>query len=104
MAVCHTAVLTLLFIHIIHCYPHFVQLVIIMAIRIDLYMLKCMQIRFFKNFFNSFLQKIPAQNIAPAALFSQERHGTHFTVGWVVHRAVMDGGISRPHLDSIPDR
>ena len=31
------------------------------------------------------------QQHAPAALYTQERHGTHFTGGWVGPRAGLDG-------------
>ena len=47
------------------------------------------------------------QQYAPAALYPRERPGTHFTGGWVGHRACLDGrkisfppgldpGLSRP--------
>ena len=45
------------------------------------------------------------QQHAPAALYPLERHGTHFTGGWVGPRAGLDScGKSLPHWDSIPDR
>ena len=45
------------------------------------------------------------QQHAPAALYPQERTGTHFTEGWVGPRAGLDRcGKSRPHRDWIPDR
>ena len=43
------------------------------------------------------------QRYAPAALYPQERPGTHCTGGWVGPRAGLDRcGKSRPHRDSIP--
>ena len=44
------------------------------------------------------------QQQAPAAIYTRKRHGTHFTGGWVGPRAGLDGGKSRLHRDSIPDR
>ena len=44
------------------------------------------------------------QQHAPAALYPQERPGTHFTGGWVATGPVWSGGKSRPHRDSIPNR
>ena len=35
---------------------------------------------------------VSGQQHAPAALYSQERTGTHFTGGWVGPRAGLDGG------------
>jgi len=37
-------------------------------------------------------------------LYPQERHGTHFTGGWVGPRAGLDVRKTRPRRDSIPDR
>ena len=62
----HTLDLTKLFIQIIHCHPHFVKLVIIRALRIELFLLKCRQIWIFSNIIlNSFLHQISAQHINP---------------------------------------
>jgi len=49
------------------------------------------------------LEGVRGQRHVPAALYPQERPGTHYTEGWVVRRAGLDRcGKSRPHRDSIP--
>jgi len=50
------------------------------------------------------LEGVSGHRHAPAALYPRERPGTHFTRGWVGPRAGLEGGKSRPHRDSIPDR
>ena len=50
------------------------------------------------------LAGVSGQQHAPAALYPQERAGTHFTGGWVGPGPVWTGGKSRPRRDSIPDR
>jgi hypothetical protein len=51
----------------------------------------------------SVLDGLGGQRHAPAALYPQERPGTHCTGGWVGPRAGLDRyGKSRPHQDSIP--
>jgi len=48
------------------------------------------------------LEGVSGQQHAPAALYPRQRHGTHFTGGWVGPRAGLDGRkISSPR-DSIP--
>ena len=47
---------------------------------------------------------VSGQQHAPAALYPPERPGTHSTGGWVGPRGSLEGGKSRPHRDSIPDR
>jgi len=47
--------------------------------------------------------EVRGQCHAPAALYPQERPGTHCTEGWVGPRAGLDRcGKSRPHRDSTP--
>ena len=50
------------------------------------------------------LEGVGGQQHAPATLYPRERHGTHFTGGWVGPRAGLDGRKPRPHRNSIPDR
>jgi len=46
---------------------------------------------------------VRGQRHAPAALYPQERPGTHCIGGWVGPRTGLDSfGKSRPHRDSIP--
>ena len=47
---------------------------------------------------------VSGQQHAPAALYPRERHGTHFTGGWVGPRAGLDGWKISPHRNSIPGR
>jgi len=49
---------------------------------------------------------VSGQQHAPAALYPQERPGTHFTVGWVGSRAGLDGRkiSSPPGFDPGPSR
>jgi len=48
-------------------------------------------------------RRVNGQQHAPAALYPQERPGTHFTGGWVGPGPFWTGRKSRPHRDSIPD-
>jgi len=47
---------------------------------------------------------VSGQQQAPAALYPRERPGTHFTGGWVGHRAGLDGrkSSSPPGFDPGP--
>jgi len=49
---------------------------------------------------------VSGQQHAPAALYPQERPGTHFTEGWVGPRAGLDGQkiSSPPEFDPGPSR
>jgi len=50
------------------------------------------------------LEEVSGQQHALAALYPRGKPYIHFTGGWVGLRAGLDGGKSRPHRDSIPDR
>jgi len=47
---------------------------------------------------------VSGQQHAPAALYPRERPGTHFTVGWLVPKAGLDGQkiLSQPGFDPGP--
>jgi hypothetical protein len=47
------------------------------------------------------LEGVSGQQHAPAALYPQERPGTHFTGRWVGPSAGWTGGKSRLHRDSM---
>jgi len=55
------------------------------------------------SFLTTALEGVRCQRYAAAALYPQERLGTHCTESWVGPRAGLDRcGKSRPHWDSIP--
>ena len=73
--ICHIPYLTKFSIQIIYWRPQFVKLVIIRALRIELFLfLKCRQIWIFSNIFlNSFLHQTSAQHIIPEVTYIRWR-------------------------------